>query len=164
MIAHTVEQVWIAEPDFENDTFTPSSLDCRLFRHPEFKHWCGYVRLPDNHPDAGLLKTEADRFYEVHGGITYAGGTPLSHWDLFDGSWLGFDCAHAGDYVPGWVDMWNNIIELDPSAGKRIEAMYDAKGQLTGPFRDVYRTIDFARKELQHLAEQVHLRYLAASN
>ena len=56
--------------------------------------WCGYVYVGDIDPP----KDGWDNTVDVHGGIT---------WDdedtrfLAGGHWIGFDCAHAGDYVPG---------------------------------------------------------------
>jgi hypothetical protein len=116
------------------------------------------VRSP---PDAGLLRAQADAHYDVHGGISYAGEAPLSHWDIFDGHWLGFDCAHAGDYQPGMVDMWNEIIAQEPEESARIEALFQG---LYHAERDVYRTIAYARREVRRLAKQVHQRYRAAYN
>jgi hypothetical protein len=161
MITHAVAEVWVAEPDFENAILEPSSLDCRLYRNDFTKTWCGYVRLPPDHPDAGLLRAQADAHYDVHGGISYAGEAPLSHWDIFDGHWLGFDCAHAGDYQPGMVDMWNEIIAQEPEESARIEALFQG---LYHAERDVYRTIAYARREVRRLAKQVHQRYRAAYN
>lgn len=74
-------------------------------------HWCGYVGVPEGHPLFG--QGDSDGLFAVHGGITFAGacqedkehgvchaplpGRPEKVW------WLGFDCAHAGDLMPGHV-------------------------------------------------------------
>ena len=51
---------------------------------------CGYVLVPDGHPDERKGYDDVD--VDVHGGLTFrckaAGG----------GSWFGFDCAHGGDW------------------------------------------------------------------
>lgn len=49
---------------------------------------CGYVRVGSSLPDDY-------QNLNVHGGITFAG-------KFSDGGdyWLGFDCAHAGDFIP----------------------------------------------------------------
>lgn len=69
--------------------------------------WCGYVGLPDGHPWHGL---DCENTVDVHGGVTYAEPDPPSN-SLVQLSlavevhvpswWLGFDCAHAGNFVPG---------------------------------------------------------------
>ena len=63
----------------------------------EERHRCGYVGLdPDHH--LYKIKYEAQELpLHVHGGVTYSGGGddyPVES-DLW---WLGFDCAHWGDY------------------------------------------------------------------
>lgn len=71
--------------------------------------WCGYIGLPDAHPWHGL---GYDRLHvDVHGGLTYSESDPpgcaLLQLSLASGAgpppswWLGFDCAHAGDFIPG---------------------------------------------------------------
>ena len=44
--------------------------------------------------DANIL-----RGVEVHGGLTY-GSAPGHHYRMRRGVWVGFDCAHAGDFIP----------------------------------------------------------------
>ena len=71
--------------------------------------WCGYVGVSEGHRDFG--NEHAD--YRAHGGLTFADfcqpdeseecgichvpdpGEPDRVW------WLGFDCSHAGDDMPG---------------------------------------------------------------
>lgn len=50
-----------------------------------------YVRLKDNE----ILKHYDDYEIEVHGGLTFL-GTPLTRED---GTWLGWDYGHYGDYT-----------------------------------------------------------------
>lgn len=75
----------------------------------------GYVGVADSHPwfqrgysenlceHHGCYDHTPDSVIDVHGGLTYAGGTvtdeqPKGLW------WFGFDTAHAGDLVPGLSD------------------------------------------------------------
>lgn len=55
---------------------------------------CTDSGLPD-----GQRHERLDAMFTVHGGLTYGGqgvvGMRKDHW------YLGFDCTHAGDYVPG---------------------------------------------------------------
>lgn len=72
-------------------------LECYALRHPELQHWCGYVALPEGHRFHG--KDYDNIKAEVHGGLTYAGDhAPRQQKD--GRWWVGFDCAHAGDWVP----------------------------------------------------------------
>ena len=67
-----------------------------------------------------------DVIMETHGGLTYSDKyTPFKYLSHLASWWLGFDCAHSGDYTP----------RLD----------YDG----------VYRTIDYVKKELHGLAAQL---------
>lgn len=79
---------------------------------------CGYVVVPKHHPWHGMDYEEIE--CEVHGGLTY--GQSLGEFDFA----VGFDCAHYGDYVPGF-----------PSNG------------------DVYRDEKFVRGELEKVVEQM---------
>jgi hypothetical protein len=94
---------------------------------------CGYVRVPENHPDA-------DKYYddvqvEVHGGLTFGCKTKEG------GVWFGFDCAHGWDYVP----------RLDELCGKKID--YNNKpSEIDG--KKVWYPED-VRKETNDLAEQL---------
>ena len=50
---------------------------------------CGYVTIPESHPDYGKDYEESDIDIDVHGGLTYRR----------DGKY-GFNCAHLGDMRP----------------------------------------------------------------
>jgi hypothetical protein len=86
---------WEHEPD--RVEFEYLGFKCLILRHPEFKHLCGYIALPPNHPYYG--EHYDDIPVEVHGGLTFA--------DEGDGKrrlkgywWIGFDCGHSNDYIP----------------------------------------------------------------
>ena len=51
-------------------------------------HLCGYVRIPETHPY--FRKEDID--LDCHGGINFN--------EAHEEHWIGFDCAHSGDYVP----------------------------------------------------------------
>ena len=80
---------WIDEPDAVH--FEYKGVKCRILRGLRGGHLCGYIQVAKNHPwyDMDFLKSEI----ECHGGLTYA-----EHED--GGFWIGFDCAHYGDYMP----------------------------------------------------------------
>ena len=74
---------------------------------------CGYLGVPKSHPWFGKDYNDLD--VEVHGGLTYANGAPdfpyatgLEIW------WVGFDCGHFMDYMPGMPSGGDE----DPSAFK----------------------------------------------
>lgn len=58
---------------------------------------CGYVGVPDNHPDYKKSYMDVEEKYTVHGGLTfsdkikYIGAEPDDLW------YFGFDCGHYGD-------------------------------------------------------------------
>lgn len=117
---------WDNEPDrleFEHNGF-----QCRIIRHPELAHLCGYVGLPPGHPYFGKHYDKMD--VRVHGGITFAGASEgrrldKGYW------WIGFDCAHTMDLSPG---MLKHIPGLSPG---------------------VYRNIAYVTNELKELTEQL---------
>lgn len=66
--------------------------------------YCGYVKIPRNHnlyrlgrsrnmPYLGWENMIIESYFDVHGGITFAGKKS----DLNNDWFLGFDCAHIGD-------------------------------------------------------------------
>lgn len=92
-------------------------LAYRVIRHPKMGHLCGYVKLPIGHPwlkqarahrwekkwfsnkyhcvEVGCNVT-AMRYLPVHGGLNFFGKLSRGR-----GYWIGFDCAHCDDLVPG---------------------------------------------------------------
>lgn len=75
--------------DFQHDGY-----HCLIFEMPVMRHLCGYVEIPKDHVCSGKEYDAID--FNVHGGLTF-GGT----LEDLDGYFLGFDCAHYGDLVPG---------------------------------------------------------------
>jgi hypothetical protein len=72
-------------------TWEAHGFTCTLKRVPGMGHLCGYVDLPKGHPWHGEHYDDIDA--DVHGGLTY-GKAEGDCWRI------GFDCAHAGDFVP----------------------------------------------------------------
>lgn len=94
-----------------------------IVKHDSLGHLCGYIGLPEGHGLHGLDCDHDGIPGDVHGGWTYAEGH--APYEKPDGRWyLGFDCAHAGDLVPG-------------------------TGAYTG---DVYRDESFVENELRQAA------------
>ena len=121
------------EPD--KLTFTYKGLPCVLLKHPSMRHWCGYVGVPKDHP---LYDKDNDdelvMSLDAHGGITWTGlGKKLSSLCKPKYWYIGFDCAHAGDYVPG---------------------VYERDGIKSGE-KNIYRDILYVKNECIKLAKQL---------
>lgn len=106
---------WDHEPDKVEWIDDDTGLPCIIHRG-RTGAWCGYVGVAPDHPYHG--RHDYDQVpVEVHGGLTYAAPCNPHDDDDFgvchkaepgepdDVWWLGFDCAHAGDEMPGliWV-------------------------------------------------------------
>jgi hypothetical protein len=88
----------------------------------------------------------------VHGGCNYADDhvpqqDPDGRW------WFGFDCGHAGDYIPGKSETMNEMIDAMPKATREImrEIMSKSAAQ-TGEYRDQSYVVG----ECQALAAQLN--------
>ena len=71
-----------------------------IVRPTHLLHLCGYVGIPKSHPLYGRGYDDIEEI-AVHGGLTFASESLYPFGDLKDLWWLGFDCAHSGDIVPG---------------------------------------------------------------
>lgn len=119
---------WDDEPD--KVEFEHLGFKCLILRHPELKHLCGYVALPPNHSYYGKHYDNIPVY--VHGGLTFASEGDGDRWQK-GYWWIGFDCAHWGDYSPGMGDVLNR-----------------------GPREyETYRNIEYVTNELKHLCRQL---------
>ncbi len=124
---------WDTEPD--RVEFEYAGFPC-LVKRNHSGAWCGYVAVPPGHIYHGADYN--DVAVEVHGGLTY--GDLCSgdichipkHGEPDDVFWLGFDCAHGGDRVPAMEKYGFHLL-------------YGA----------TYKTMTYARQEVEHLAEQL---------
>lgn len=98
---------------------------------------CGYVALPENHRLYEVDYEDLDTI-DVHGGITYSGYSQLENQKFTESStqvddntwWIGFDCSHGYDLVPGMQHIVNS--------GNRV-----------------YRDIDYVTNEVEELAAKL---------
>lgn len=79
-------------------------LDCMILRNVHGA-WCGYVGIPESHPDYKVEYHDIQGKYDVHGELTFSDKcvSHICHEGVVankDVWWLGFDCAHFGDYIP----------------------------------------------------------------
>lgn len=135
----------LIESEGDEKSWERAGLTCKMLRHDNLKHWCGYVGLHAAHPSHGKGYDDID--VDVHGGLTYARAN--FPYCLPDGLWwVGFDCAHSGDCVPGIN-----------SARHGIEAFVLAMGNFAdaggSEDRDVYRTAEWVEAETNKLADQL---------
>jgi hypothetical protein len=106
---HLIERILrLIEREGDYHEFWYKGRPCKIVRHRELLHLCGYVGVPRDSPLYMIDYDEAfcgekecnlhtvEWFVKVHGGVTFSG------WlDKEDNYWyFGFDCAHVGDLVP----------------------------------------------------------------
>jgi hypothetical protein len=133
---------WDGEPD--RVEWRHQGLPCLAVRGP-LGAWCGYVGVPPGHPWHGQGYDAVDA--EAHGGLTYAAacarhvchvpapGEPADVW------WVGFDCGHAEDRIPGMEAAYAAMgLRLRPSPWPGVEV--------------AYRDLTYVRAEVEDLARQ----------
>jgi hypothetical protein len=137
---------WDGEPD-RVEWRHESGLPCLIVRNFTGA-WCGYVGVGREHPDYERPYKHID--VDVHGGLTYSDrcqgqgqicheagpGEPDEMW------WVGFDCAHVFDLVPGMEAIERTLAPHIPWA--ELEA--------------VYRDVAYVRAEVERLADQMAAR------
>lgn len=141
---------WVSEPDKCHWIDEETGYDCLIRRATSPMMLLGYVGIKDKHP---LFKNDVGAPIDVHGDITYSGhfpnieSIPPTGYMSEDGDdqtiwWIGFDCGHGGDLIPG--DKLENSLKM--------------AYRLTAPYLDtldVYRDLDFVKKEIKSLALQI---------
>ncbi len=130
-----IEGPWSGEPD--RVAFELGGFRCVLDRDSSGA-WCGYIGIPPGHPWHGLYYGDVKA--SAHQGLTYGRQdvpARLTSGAPADLHWFGFDCAHtgSGDLTPAWAT-WHQRhgFPLLPNL--------------------VYKTIDYARSQLERLAQQ----------
>lgn len=127
---------WDDEPDRIEWYDDATDLHCLMKRSPASGAWCGYVGVPPGHPWHGKGYDEVS--VAVHGWLTY--GEPYSPvtglWHVpgpEDVWWLGFDCAHTGDYSPAFAALLHNpFADRDfPEYGERYRDVSYVRGEVT---------------------------------
>lgn len=124
---------WQTEPDFE--LFEYRDHKCMVRRGP-FGALNGYIEVK---PDHAFYKQDYDAIdINVHWGITYSGNI-LDCLDIF---FIGFDCAHAFDYVP--------TLTLFHTCSAKTELCTVPMYQ-----KENYKTIDFVIAECKSVVDQL---------
>jgi len=134
------EGPWQQEPDKVQWEDKQTQLPCLIVRHPRLGQLCGYVGITQGHRYFETPYDDVD--VDCHGGLTFSGfcqefdkehgvchvpalGEPDHVW------WLGFDCAHAYDLLPGLLE---------------AHIPY---------FEDIYRDLAYVQNECAQLARQL---------
>ena len=130
---------WSNEPD--RVEWRHAGLPCLLVRS-RFGAWCGYAGVFPGHPWHGQ-RYDADQVeVSVHGGLTYSAHcqgdichvpAPGEPDDVY---WFGLDCGHVWDLVPGLKQTALTIAWPESLP------------------REVYRDVEYARGQVERLAEQ----------
>jgi hypothetical protein len=147
---------WIDEPDRVG--WRAHGMPCLIVRGP-LGALCGYVGLPPSHPMHGRGYDDVRRadgeWPEVHGGLTYSERCQeppgkICHvpaaGEADDVHWLGFDCAHAGDYTDMKHAEGSDFARYMAAAGVALRSPGDL---------DQYRDLDYVRREVESLAAQM---------
>lgn len=140
---------WVNEPD--RVEFESHGYACVMRRNFMRGTWCGYVGVPEGHPNYGKW----DESLDVHGGVTYAedhfpeSGKPRS--DLW---WTGFDCGHAFDYAPADAAMWREVGMKMPERMRPEWAALE-EGRLPWDLHSTYLDAEYVRGQVEGLAAQL---------
>ncbi|MFW6056647.1 MAG: hypothetical protein ACOC9B_05000 [Chloroflexota bacterium] len=146
---------WDGEPDKAQWVDEATGLDCLIVRNHSGA-LCGYVGVPKGHPLYGMDYDEVHAAIPslgVHGGLTFAStcdedapeGYGICHIPLpgrpADVWWLGFDTAHAFDYIPLVAHRMKAVIS-DPKLREHIDG-------------GTYCPFDYVKRECEMLAAQI---------
>lgn len=117
--------VWTDEEDFMFWIDNYSGLPCMIIRNQSLGNLCGYVGVNKSHPFYGQSYdyVEKQTNNTAHGGLTFANRFKLQRFmrlltaemdskdihKIINYWWLGFDCAHAGDLIPGMPEEFAKI-------------------------------------------------------
>ena len=98
-------------------TWVHAGFTCMVMRHTDLGTYNGYVGLPKGHPYWGKAYDEIP--VDVHGGLTFGEqGKWFKErgylWPNPDLWWMGFDTAHAGDYIPAWGEELGGGLTSEP--------------------------------------------------
>ena len=133
---------WKSESD--EDSFEYNGYRCRIQRADTTGSLCGYVALPKDHEFSKIDYMDID--IEAHGGITYGQEDDQGVY------WIGFDCAHWGDYSPKHA-----IIE------KLSNRLFDLQSKYPHCLQErdkgsTYKNIEFVRNECRRIVDQLKIK------
>ena len=135
------EGEWNSEPDKIQWVDEYSNLDCLILRN-SFGALCGYVGVTRDHPL--FRKDEDDIDVSVHGGVTFTDVCSASEGDEhichvpFQGRdpdvwWIGFDCAHNSDFIPGMSSVF-----YERNSYKNVRYVKNEVKSLASQLKEIY--------------------------
>lgn len=138
---------WQHEPD--RLEWRHLGFPCLIVRAPGTGALCGYVGVDASHPWYGREYRRVEDHINVHGGLAYSDKCEghICHLpdegETDDVWWLGFDCSHSGDVMPG----------LDRPDVAAIRALVG----LGNSFLEdgTYKDLSYVKTEVESLAEQL---------
>lgn len=143
---------WVEEVDFVK--FEYKAIGCLIGRisvldgpKQDFVsggYLCGYVNIHKDHEMYGIIDNY-DVDLDVHGGVTYSDF-------IGDDFYIGFDCAHSGDYIPSTEWFKKNSTHMIEFYKKFPIPKEYLQNYLFNP---VYRNIDFCIEECKKLVNQI---------
>lgn len=144
------EGPWNKEPN--KIYFQAHGFECIIKRHAEFGHLCGYVGVPKGHPMFNVSsQNEKCLELNVHGSLTYSNECQgdICHPGKNKVFWLGFDCAHNGDYIPKITPVMYGKMPYNKHLKKTSDMPAEAF------VREDYKDVEFVKEECIRLAEQL---------
>lgn len=131
-----VSGVWNTDIDAHpenNYQFIDSATEyqCSVRRNPSSWTYCGYVQLPNSHPDFSKTYQNLSKQIEVHGGLTFS-----------ENGKFGFDTAHFGDISPARESHQAKNPDLYPPPSSMVNA------------HSHYWTFDEVKAEVESMAKQ----------
>lgn len=136
------EGEWCKEPDHVE--FDYKNYRCCIKRQfHQGGYLCGYVNIPKNL----IIFNEEYLDFDVHGGITWNEITNEKHW-------IGFDCAHHGDFCP----TIEHILKNDSNWVKMKKETDDLIKKLnlnSNLYKKIYRNLEFCVNQCKSLVEQI---------
>lgn len=116
--------------------------------------WCGYVEVDPASPYA--LEDYDKIKLEVYGGVTYSEGGKYRKTGK-ETFFIGFDCAHSDDLIPGAEILKQAIIDSGDSKLKKLNELTQ-KLESTIPYlKKTYKTLEFATNECKSMIDQIIL-------
>lgn len=104
---------------------TYKDIEYLVWRNPSMLYFCAYVKLPNDHKWVEILKKKKSfkgLAYKVcdyekvpvvcHGGLTFGEYCKANDFRLNKGYWIGWDYAHAGDYIPSIYKKHNKKLKV----------------------------------------------------
>lgn len=129
---------WEGEPNYIRFK-TTHGYWAEVKRHPTLYHLCGYLHIPKEHPVYDWNDEKIEHVLNAYGGITY---TKKTEGKLV----LGFDCAHADDFVPG---VFASLLDIRMKNQELAESLFDRHKP------EDYKTVQFVKEKLESLSVQV---------